>query len=192
MHLNLHVSIISLPPGPPPAPKIPSVSIINGSFTVEWKEPDSSEMVDNFTFRITPNDLVCIRDSITTATCKFDMAHWGKIYNYSVSALNCGNQSGNEATGRIQLQGMYIWHWQLYITCWIKNSIWLLWPTERKPGISPHFMKIEIRLGNQWINVYLCSSKKRGKQLVNLPNAYQAVHSYAFPYCTDLPVSSSL
>ena len=108
MHLNLYVSIISLPPGPPPAPEIPSVSLTNVSFTVEWREPpDSSEVVDNFTFCITPNGLDCTRDSMTTATCTYDEADWYKNYTYVVSALNCGNQSGNEANGTIRLQGKY-------------------------------------------------------------------------------------
>ena len=107
MKLNRHVSIISLPPGPPPVPEIPTVNITDCvSFTVEWREtPGSSEVVDNFTFRITPH-LDCIRDSMTTATCSYNQADWGKIYTYAVSALNCGNQSGNEVTGRIRLEGM--------------------------------------------------------------------------------------
>ena len=108
MHLNLYVSI-SLPPGPPPAPNVPSISVTNVSFTVKWKEPpDSSEMVDNFTFRITPNDLDCTRDSMTAATCTYDETDWGRNYTYVVSALNCGNQSGNEVTGSIQLNGTYV------------------------------------------------------------------------------------
>ena len=105
MHLNLYVSITSLPPGPLPAPDIPSVSVTNVSFTVEW---NSSEVVDNFTFRITPNDLDCTRDSMTAATCTYDETDWGRNYTYVVSALNCGNQSGNEVTGRITLHGMYV------------------------------------------------------------------------------------
>ena len=108
MKLNLHVSVISLPLDPPPVPQIHSVRFAAGvSFTVEWrKPPGSSEVIDNFTFRINPNDLVCIKDSMTTATCSYNEAHWGRIYTYAVSALNCGNQSGSEVTGRIELQGM--------------------------------------------------------------------------------------
>ena len=106
MHLNLYVSI-SLPPGPPPAPEICGVSFPTNvsSFTVEWRD---NEMVDNFTFRITPSDLDCTRDSMTAATCTYDETDWGKTYTYVVSALNCGNQSGNEANGSIQLYGMYV------------------------------------------------------------------------------------
>ena len=58
------------PPGPPmQAPKIHGVSFTanTGSFTVEWSgTPGSGDIVNNFTFNITPNDLDCTRNSMTT------------------------------------------------------------------------------------------------------------------------------
>ena len=62
-------------------------------------------MVDGFNFSITPSDLHCTVNSMT-ATCLYDMSHWGQIYTYSIAALNCGNQRGFKATGRVQLRGM--------------------------------------------------------------------------------------
>ena len=62
-------------------------------------------MVDGFSFNITPNDLHCTVNSMI-ATCPYDVTHWGQMYTYSIAALNCGNQRGYKATGRVQLKGM--------------------------------------------------------------------------------------
>ena len=62
-------------------------------------------MVDGFDFSITPSDLHCTVNSMT-ATCSYDMSHWGRIYNYTVAALNCDTQRGNESTNRVLLEGM--------------------------------------------------------------------------------------
>ena len=63
-------------------------------------------MVDGFNFSITPKDLRCTMNSMTTAICPYDMAHRGQTYTYSIAAYNCGNQRGDIATGRVELQGM--------------------------------------------------------------------------------------
>ena len=90
------------PPGPPmQAPKIHGVSFTANSFTVEW-----NCSADNFTFNITPNDLDCTRNSLTTATCRYSKTHQDEIYTYTVAAFNCGNLRGNESTGRVELEGM--------------------------------------------------------------------------------------
>lgn len=95
-------------PAPPPAPTITDVSFTAGvSFTVEWSEtPGSCETVDNFTFNITPNDLSCTRSTMTTVTCSYNRTHLGQMYTFTVAGLNCGTQSGDEATITISLQGM--------------------------------------------------------------------------------------
>ena len=62
-------------------------------------------MVDGFDFSITPNDLHCTVNSMT-ATCLYDVTHWGQIYTFSIAALNCGSQRGNESTNRVLLEGM--------------------------------------------------------------------------------------
>ena len=104
----LQVSSVFLSPAPPPAPTITDVSFTAGvSFTVEWSETSGScETVDNFTFNITPNDLSCTRSTMTTVTCSYSRTHLGQMYTFSVAALNCGTQRGDEATITINLQGV--------------------------------------------------------------------------------------
>ena len=104
----LHVSLVFLSPAPPPAPVITFFSFTAGvSFTVEWSEtPGSCETVDGFTFNITPNDLSCTRSTMTTVTCSYNRTHLGQMYTFSVAALNCDIQSGDEATITINLQGI--------------------------------------------------------------------------------------
>ena len=100
----MHVSWISLPPAPPQSPEIISQSVDFGdsSFAVTWR---SRDVVDGFDFSITPSDLHCTVNSMT-ATCLYNMSHWGRIYNYTVAALNCDTQRGNESTNRVLLEGM--------------------------------------------------------------------------------------
>ena len=95
-------------PGHPPAPTITDVSFTAGvSFTVEWSEsPGSCETVDGFSVNITPNDLSCTRSSMTTVTCSYNETHLGQMYTFSVAALNCDTQRGDEATRTLDLQGM--------------------------------------------------------------------------------------
>ena len=99
---------VSVPPDPPPAPTITIVSFTDDvSFTVEWSEtPGSPETVDNFTFNITPNDLSCTRSTMTAVTCSYNRTHLGQMYTFTVAALNCGTQRGDEATITINLQGV--------------------------------------------------------------------------------------
>lgn len=95
------------PLGPPQAPEIRAVRFTADGFTVEWSGTQArGEIADNFTFDITPNDFQCIRNSLTTATCPYNRAHQGRVYIYTVAALNCGSQRGGESTGRVELQGM--------------------------------------------------------------------------------------
>ena len=91
-------------PGPPQAPEIRAVRFTADNFTVEWQA--RGESADNFTFDITPNDFYCTRSSLTTATCPYSRVNQGQVYIYTVAALNCGSQRGDESTGRVELQGM--------------------------------------------------------------------------------------
>ena len=104
----LQVPLVFLSPAPPPAPTITDVSFTAGvSFTVEWSETSGScETVDGFTFNITPNDLSCTRSTMTTVTCSYNRTHLGQMYTFTVAALNCGTQRGDEATITINLQGI--------------------------------------------------------------------------------------
>ena len=102
---HLQVSLVFLSPAPPPAPTITDVSFTAGvSFTVKWSETSGScETVDDFAFNITPNDLSCTR---STMTCSYNRTHLGRMYTFTVAALNCGTQRGDEATITINLQGI--------------------------------------------------------------------------------------
>ena len=42
---------------------------------------------------------------MTTATCSYNRAHLGQTYTFSVAALNCGTQRGDEDSITINLQG---------------------------------------------------------------------------------------
>ena len=101
---------ISLPLAPPPVPTIIkpiSFSAIM-SFTVEWSEPPGScEMVDSFDPQISPSDLSCMMNGMTY-TCSYSETHLGQMYNFTVSALNCGTQRGDVNHTEIVMQGMYI------------------------------------------------------------------------------------
>ena len=98
---------VFLPPAPPPAPNITGVRFTAGvRVTVEWKKtPGSCETVDDFTFNITPNDLSCTRSTMTTVTCSYNRTHLGQMFTFTVAALNCDIQRGDEATITINLQG---------------------------------------------------------------------------------------
>ena len=106
LKLNLHVSWIFLPSAPPPAPYITDVGYFDMvRFTVGWIEAPGSQMVDGFTFNITPNDLMCkMRDM--TVTCPYTETNLGQTYIFTVAALNCGTQMGSYAPHRIHLRGM--------------------------------------------------------------------------------------
>ena len=107
--LNLHVSWIFLPPAPPPAPYIIDVGFIaEGRFSVEWMEARGSQMVNGFTFSTTPTGLSCRNNSMTTVTCSYNESNLGQTYTFTVAALNCGTQKGNEASHRIHLRGMLL------------------------------------------------------------------------------------
>ena len=97
-------------PDPPPAPNVTNVSFATAvSFTVEWSEtPGSCETVDGFTFNITPNYLSCTRSSMTMVTCSYNRTQLGQAYTFSVAALNCDTQRGDEATRTVNLQGMFL------------------------------------------------------------------------------------
>ena len=43
---------------------------------------------------------------MTTVTCSYNRTHLGQMYTFTVVALNCGTQRGDEATITINLQGM--------------------------------------------------------------------------------------
>ena len=43
---------------------------------------------------------------MTTVTCSYNETHLGQMYTFSVAALNCDIQRGDEATITINLQGM--------------------------------------------------------------------------------------
>ena len=106
--LYLNAFWFFLSPAPPPAPTITGVRFAAGeSFTVEWREtPGSCETVDGFTFNITPNDLSCTSSSMTMVTCSYSETRLGQTYTFSVAALNCDTQRGDEATSTVNLQGI--------------------------------------------------------------------------------------
>ena len=106
--LNLHVSWIFLPPAPPPAPHILDVGYpTNVSFSVEWMEAPGSQMVNGFTFNVTPDGLSCTMNRVTkTVTCFYNETHLCQTYIFTVAALNCGTQKGHEASHRMHLKGL--------------------------------------------------------------------------------------
>ena len=102
MKLNLYLSWLSLSSAPPLAPEIKGVNFGDSDLTVTWR---SRETVDGFNFSITPNNLRCSMNSMTTAICPYDMTHRGQTYTYTVAAYNCGNQRGDNANSEhTQLQ----------------------------------------------------------------------------------------
>ena len=105
---HLQVSLFFFSPASPPTPTITDVSFTAGvSFAVKWSETSGScETVDGFAFNITPDYLSCTRSTMTTVTCSYNRTHLGQMYTFSVAALNCGTQSGDEATITINLQGI--------------------------------------------------------------------------------------
>jgi len=97
---------LSLDPPPPPTIITPISFTAGLSFTVEWSEPPGScEMIDSFDPQISPNDLSCMMNGMTY-TCSYNETHLGQTYTFTVSALNCGTQRGEEASVSINLQGM--------------------------------------------------------------------------------------
>ena len=92
---------------PPPTPAITAVSFTAGtSFMIEWSESAGScEMVDGFDPQLSPNDLSCMMNGMTYI-CSYRETHLGQMYTFTVSALNCGIQRGEEASVSINLQGM--------------------------------------------------------------------------------------
>ena len=99
---------ISLPLDPPPPPTIitPISFTVGASFTMEWSEPPGScEMIDSFDPQISPNDLNCMMNGMTY-TCSYSEANLGETYTFTVLALNCGTQRGEEASVSVNLQGM--------------------------------------------------------------------------------------
>ena len=62
-------------------------------------------MVDGFDPQISPSDLSCVRSGMTY-TCSYNETDLGQTYTFTVSALNCGTQRGEEANVTVDLQGM--------------------------------------------------------------------------------------
>ena len=73
---------------------------------MEWMEAPGSQMVNGFTFSTTPTGLSCTNNSMTTVTCSYNERNLNKNYTFTVAALYCGTQKGNEAFHRIHLRGM--------------------------------------------------------------------------------------
>ena len=103
----MYVSWIFLPSVPPKLPRVNlTFSVIEPRFFVRWMKASGHQMVDDFIWNITPDDLNCTNSSMTV-TCSYNEENLGHTYIFTVAALNCGGtQRGSEFSLRIPLQGM--------------------------------------------------------------------------------------